>query len=91
MQRLIANHSSSRSEDDNYDSDQEGIKARDRFTTSKSFLTKNIPYKLVEIIKLLLLETKTRLDVLYQEILKISKQTLSTKVFTSEHLDNFFL
>ena len=41
------------------------------------------------LLELLILETKSGHDGLYDEMLKIPKQLLSTNVFTQEQLENF--
>ena len=47
------------------------------------------PNNLVERLELLILETKTGHDGLYDEMLDISKQLLSMNIFNQEQLDNF--
>ena len=43
----------------------------------------------MEKLELLILETKAGHDELYDEMLDISKQLLSTKIINQEQLDNF--
>ena len=54
-----------------------------------SGLTKTDPNNLVERLELLILETKAGHDGLYDEMLDISKQLLSTNIINQEQLDNF--
>ena len=54
-----------------------------------SGLTKTDPNSLVERLELLILETKAGHDVLYDEMLDISKQLLSMNIINQEQLDNF--
>ena len=55
-----------------------------------SGLTKTDPNSLIERLELLILETKSGHDGLYDEILDISKQLLSMNIINQEQLDNFF-
>ena len=77
-------------EETDYETDKQ-IEANGPSKGIRPWFPKLNPNILIELLELLILETKAGHDRLYDEMLNISKQLLSMKIFIKEQLDNFVL